>query len=83
MLVLTCIMGLKTKSTDFRNAFAQVELNHPVYLQPQAKYYDASWGENTIIGLNKSLYGHAEAPRLWHEKFKEGSEKCGFTLSKV
>ena len=76
-------MVLNTQSTDFRNAFAQVKLKHPVYLQPPSKYSDASWGENPILRLNKIIYGPAEAPRLWYEKLKEGLEKLGFTPSKV
>ena len=54
-----------------------------MYLQPPAKYFDASWGENPILQLNKSLYGQAGAPILWYDKLKEGLEKRGFTPSKV
>ena len=83
MLVPTCIIGLNTQSTDFINAFAQAELKQPVYLQPLTKYSDASWSDNPILKLNKSLYGQSEAPRFWYEKLKEGLYKHGFTPSKV
>ena len=83
MLVLTCITGLTTQATNFRNDFSRSKLNQPVYLQPPAKYYDAYWSENTIIILKKIPYGQAEAPRLWYEKLKEGPEKHGLTPSKV
>ena len=72
MLFLTCIMVLNTQETDFGNVFAQSKLRQPVYLQPPANYYDASWGENRILWLNKSINGQAEAPILWYDKFKEG-----------
>ena len=83
MLVLTYIMVLKNQVPDFSNAFSQAKLNQPVYLQPPAKYSYASWGENPILQLNKSIYGQAEAPRLWYDKLKEGLDKCGFKPSKV
>ena len=72
MLVITFIIGLKNQETDFSNAFYQAKLKQPVYLQQPEKYYNASWGDNHILGLNKSLYVKAEAPRLWYEKLKEG-----------
>ena len=83
MLLLTCITGLKTQSTKFSNDFYRDELKQPVYLQPPAKYSDASWGDNPILWLNKSLYGQSEAPRLWYKKLKKGLEKHGFTPRKV
>ena len=54
-----------------------------MYLKPPAKYYNASWGENPIIWLKKSLYGQAEAPRLWYEKLNEVLGKRGFNPSNV
>ena len=54
ILSLTCIVVLKTQSTNFSNAFSLAELNQPVYLQPPDKYSNTSWGENPIIRLNKS-----------------------------
>ena len=47
--VITCIMGLNIQATEFINAFSHDKLKHPVYLQPPAKYSDASWGENPIL----------------------------------
>ena len=75
MMFLNCIMGLNTKSTEFRNAFSQADLKQLVYLQSPAKYSDSSWGENPIIRINKSLYGQAKAPILWYEKLREVLEK--------
>ena len=83
MLVITCIMVLKTQWTNIRNEFYQAELNQLVYLQTTSKYSNASWVENPILRLKKSLYGQAEAPRLWYKKLKDCLEKCGFTPSKV
>ena len=33
--------------------------------------------------LKKSLYGQAEAARLWYEKLRNGFFECGFVTSKV
>ena len=79
MLVMTCILSLQTQATDFSNAFAQAELPEPVYILPPAKYHCPEWGQDPILKLNKSLYGQAEAPRLWYEKLKAGLEARGFT----
>ena len=78
MLVMTCILNLQTQATDFSNAFAQAELAQPVYITPPARYHCPEWGPNPILKLNKSLYGQAEAPRLWYEKLKAGLEVRGF-----
>ena len=83
MLVMTCILNLKTLATDFSNAFAQAELPKPVYLRPPARYDRPDWGPNPILKLNKSLYGQAEAPRLWYEKLKKGLKSQGFVPSIV
>ena len=83
MLVLSSILNLDTLATDFSNAFAQAELDHPVYLKPPARFVREAWGEDPILRLNKSLYGQAEAPRLWYEKISAGLVKRGFTASIV
>ena len=83
MLVLTCILDLKTQATDFSNAFAQALLEKPVYLRPPARFRRDSWGSDPILKLNKSLYGQAEAPRLWYEKLSAGLTARGFTASIV
>ena len=83
MLVLTCILDLKTQATDFSNAFAQATLEKPVYLRPPARFRRDSWGSDPILKLNKSLYGQAEAPRLWYEKLSAGLTDRGFTASVV
>ena len=53
ILVLTCIIGLKTQATNLSNAFSQAKLKKPVYLQPPAKYSYVSWGKNPILQLKK------------------------------
>ena len=37
MMLLICIVGLNTQSTNFSNDFDQAKTKQPVYLQPQAK----------------------------------------------
>ena len=38
---------------------------------------------DVVLKLNKSLYGQAEAARLWYEKLWNGLLKRGFVMSKV
>ena len=84
MLVMTCILKLKTVSIDFSNAFVQADIpkGKAVYIECP-KGYEPANGKDMVLMLNKSLYGQAEAPRLWYEKLKKGLEDRGFKLSKV
>ena len=38
---------------------------------------------DVVIKLKKSLYGQAEAARLWYEKLRNGLLECSFVTSKV
>ena len=71
-------------SIDFSNAFAQADIpkDKAVYIEcPQG--YEPPNGEDMVLKLNKSLYGQAEAPRMWYEKLKKGLEAQEFCTSKV
>lgn len=81
MLILALILGLKTKQIDFSNAFAQAELEEPVYLEIPQGF--STEGVDSILKLKKSLYGQIEAPRLWYEKLKGGLVDRGFRCSEL
>ena len=92
MLILTVVFNLKTKATDFSNAFAQADMSgEDVYISSPP--YMKQFLKGTVLKLNKSIYGQVDAPRRWYDKLKEGLEernfkccvadKCLFISSKV
>ena len=68
MLILECLLGLKSKQGDVTCAFlhAHLEENEKVHLKmPQGfKQYD-SRGREKVLSLRRSLYGLKQAPRAF------------------
>ena len=69
MLILQCILGLKSQSIDFTNAFAQAYIpsGEPVFIELPRGFKSDGGQHDVVLKLNKSLYGQAEAARLWYE----------------
>ena len=85
MLILKCILGLQSQSVDFTNAFAKADIpsGEPVFIElPRYFKSDEEQGD-VVLKLKKSLYGQAEAARLWYEKLRNGLLERGFVMSKV
>ena len=72
MLILQCIIGLQSKSIDFKNSFAHTDIpsGEPSFIElpRDFKIYGGKFG--VVIRLKKSLYVQAKAARLWYEKFR-------------
>jgi Reverse transcriptase (RNA-dependent DNA polymerase) len=73
-------LGLKTRCIDFSNAFVQAKLDDPIYIHLPRGFHSTD-GTNTCLCLEKSLYGIAQAPRLWFDHLKAKLEDNGFTQS--
>jgi hypothetical protein len=86
-MIIAKIHGLESKSIDFVLAFAQAELDVPVYVElptgvnpvdisdmDQCKY---------ILKLNKNLHGLKQAGYNWYEKLREGLIRRDFVQSQV
>ena len=85
MLILQCILGFQSQSIDFTNAFTQEDIpsGEPVFIE-LPRYFKSDGGQHyVVIKLKKSLYGQAEAARLWYEKLRNGLLERGFVISKV
>lgn len=79
-LVLSIIFGWITVSLDFSNAFVQALLKRPVWIHiPRG--YRSSQGHSTILRLIKSLYGLADAPKMWSDHLRETLLDMGFVPS--
>ena len=85
MLILQCIIGLLSKSIDFTNAFAQADIpsGEPVFIEIPLDFKSDAGQDDVVLKLKKSLYGQAEAARLWYEKLRNGLLERGFLMSKV
>ena len=67
MLILQCIIGLKSQSIDFTNAFSQADIpsGDPVFIE-LPRYFKSNGGKcDVVIILKKILYGQYEDEQLW------------------
>ena len=85
MLILRCILGLQSQSIDFTNAFAQayIPIGKPVLIELPRDLKSDGGQHDVVLKLKKSLYGQAEAARLWYEKLRNCLLERGFVMSKV
>eukprot|EP00957_Ditylum_brightwellii_P006810 516140-Ditylum_brightwellii.AAC.1 len=82
MLIISLVLGLQTRSTDFSNAFAQAEIKgDPIYISLSSRM--SGFPPDHILKLDKNLYGQADAPRMWYDKLRAGLETRGFTTCKA
>ena len=74
MLILQFSLGLQSQSIDFTDAFAQADVPIGETILIALSWYFRSDGgqDDVVLKLKKSLYGQAEAARLWYENFRNG-----------
>eukprot|EP00957_Ditylum_brightwellii_P081180 6175998-Ditylum_brightwellii.AAC.1 len=97
MLLISIMLQLKICLTDFSNALVQADLKEePVYISPPPMM--GNFPRDTVLKLNKSFYGQADAPRMWYDKlswfrdskdidavfksFKEDGDKYNWEMTK-
>ena len=70
VFILQCILGLKSQSIDFTNAFDQAYIpsEGPVFVELPSNFKSDGEQGDIVLRLNKILYGQAESARLWYEK---------------
>ena len=79
LIIMTWIIGLETKAIEFSNAFAQDDLKTPpVYMSFHPR---GNLVHDTLLRLEKSIYGQSEALRLWFDKLSKRIEDRGFKTS--
>ena len=59
MLILQCIIGLKSQSIDFTNAFSQADIRsgEPVFIEHPRDFKSDEGQYDVFLKLRKSLYG--------------------------
>ena len=85
MLILQCILGLQNQSINFTNSFSQADIpsGEIVFIEFPRDFNSDGAQHDVILKLKKSLYGQAEAARLWYEKLRNGLLQRVFVMSKV
>ncbi|MFM7311463.1 MAG: reverse transcriptase domain-containing protein, partial [Flavobacteriales bacterium] len=78
-LVFCLLMGWKTSSIDFTNAFVQSILTTPVWIHHPKGFPGPR--PNTCLQLNRSLYGLRRSPKLFFETASAAFVKLGFVPS--
>ena len=82
-LILSILLDWKTKAIDFSQAFVQAKLDAPVWIHLPRGFHFKSQNK-VCLRLLKSLYGLAEAPRLWClHLFSALIDKLKFTQSAI
>eukprot|EP00957_Ditylum_brightwellii_P055333 4193798-Ditylum_brightwellii.AAC.1 len=82
MLLISIMLQLETRSTDFSNAFAQADMKgEPVYITPPPMM--SGFPKEKLPKLNNSLYGQTDAPRMWYDKLRAGLEARRFTACRA
>ena len=79
-LIICIILGWKTISIDFSNAFVQSILKDPVWVHLPRGFVSPK-GPGHCLRLHRSLYGLRRSPKLWHETCLDGFKKLGFKQS--
>jgi Reverse transcriptase (RNA-dependent DNA polymerase) len=83
-IILLLIQKLKLPawSIDVETAFLNGDLNEEIYMRIPEGFEGEGKG-NSILKLNKSIYGLVQAARQWHNKFEEIIVKQGFKGNNV
>ena len=82
-LILSILLHWETRAIDFSQAFVQAFLKSPVWIHLPRGFHTGA-ATKKCLKLVKSLYGLAEAPRLWYlHLFDALVNKLGFTQSKI
>ena len=86
MLILECLLGLKSKQGDISCAFLHAELGptERIYVEmPRGfKQYDSK-GRPKVLSLLRFLYGLRNSPRAFWQYLTRKLEACGLRQSKL
>jgi hypothetical protein len=95
ILLLSTILGLKSRQVDYTQAFPQAELSDPVFMRmPQGWFLDLTGqlqqhqdpkfnDKEHYIKLKRNLYGCKQAARNWYHHLNQGILAQGFHQSKT
>ncbi|GAX26628.1 hypothetical protein FisN_UnNu100, partial [Fistulifera solaris] len=78
LLIMSIVHGMHTRQVDYVNAFAQAPLppTEECYIEMPQGFHDD--GEDTVLMLQKTLYGKSDSPLRFFNLLKDTLEKHGF-----
>ena len=76
---------MQSQSIDFTNTFswADIPSGEPVLIDLPRDFNSDGGQHDVVLISKKSLYGQAEAARLWYGNLRTGLLERGFVISKV
>jgi Reverse transcriptase (RNA-dependent DNA polymerase) len=77
LLVMSIIHNLHTRQVDYVNAFAQASLKEEVYIEMPPGFITQE-GNDTVLKLDKSLYGLVQAPIYFFNLLRDNLMARGF-----
>ena len=80
VLIFVMMFGLETRQVDYNNAFAQAECKEEVYVE-LPRGYGSDKGKDSMLKLNKSLYGLRQASKTFYDHMVTGLIAEGFKVS--
>jgi hypothetical protein len=95
LMLLSTLLGLKSRQVDYTQAFPQAKLDEPVFMKVPQGWYVNSAGDllphddprfndtSHYFRLKRNLYGCKQAARNWFKHLTAGLLKEGFKQSKT
>ncbi len=80
LLILTLLLGLKSRSVDFTLAFTQAPIDMPTYLDLPTGFSIEGDATDYVLELHKTLYGLRQAGLNWFATLRQHLHSIGFPL---
>ena len=82
-LILSLLMGWRSRQLDFVMAYPQAPAEMPLYLRlPQGYKRKGMTRKTHVLKLKRNVYGQKQAIRVWNQYMDQGMKSIGFTPSK-
>ena len=82
-LILSLLMGWRSRQLDFVMAYPQAPAEMPLYLRlPQGYKRKGMTRKTHVLKLKRNVYGQKQAGRVWNQYMDQGMKSIGFTPSK-
>jgi hypothetical protein len=81
LLTLSIVANLESVQVDYTNAFAQADLpkGEETFMEIPQGFYGSDPDKDMVLELKKSLYGLAQAPRVFYDHLAKNLTTRGFT----
>ena len=83
MLILSLVLGMKTRSIDFTLAYTQAPIDTEMYIEVPAGFEVDGEKGKYVLKLRKNLYGLKQAGLNWYETLQKYLKQIGFKQSAI